>query len=202
MERKAPQKRRFRKKPISAYIRHCYGMLWGKLEECAKCKAKRWCAEAEDLPLMNLFSEKNDYKLDVQMSKEPEYSLDPPEDERPMYSKAELYELIGYIFALDYKTFEILAEKLGSPFDTLADIARKRKTTRQAMHSLVQRKIKIYPEIGNVVTFFRKRAHSYMPLPDELPEVESLEQLETHWEGLTELYEIKKEMLLKGGNGQ
>ena len=67
------------------------------------------------------------------------------------------------------------------------------------MHSLVQRKLKIYPEIGNVVTFYRKKAYSYKPLPDELPEVESLEQLETHWEGLTELYEIKKEMLLKGG---
>lgn len=67
------------------------------------------------------------------------------------------------------------------------------------MHQLVRRWLLKTPEIGEAVTFHRKRAFSRTPLPDELPPAETLKDLEDRWAELTELYEAKKEVLSKGG---
>ena len=52
---------------------------------------------------------------------------------------------------LDALSLELLSEKINDPDITLSDIARKRKTSRQAVQQAVKRKCRENPEIARLL---------------------------------------------------
>ncbi len=127
----------------------CYGKLFQKKEECAKCKLGKWCATAGDPELlvdkmMNLsgFSP----ILEDDLPQQPPETTPEKKDSRT-YSQEDLYEVIAFFLALDWQTIEMLEQKLNHPEIKFTEMSRERKITKQAVHKFIKSRCEMFPEL-------------------------------------------------------
>ena len=137
----------------------CYGKMYGKKEECRQCKLKRYCAAAGDPPLYSKRSPPEAVveqlaEKRLQQLRERSCSV---RAEKPRYTRSDLLEVIGFMAALDHRALSIIEDKLQEPSLHLSELAAKRKVSRQAMHSLVMRRLCKIPELESVITFYKHR---------------------------------------------
>lgn len=129
----------------------CYGKLYGKRDECGKCKHRKWCSSAGDPDLLS------DKMINLDILTAPgadAESLQAPlrpsgasAGKRPVYSKEDLYEVIAFFLALDWQTIEMLEEKLNSPEIKFSDMGRSRKVSKQAVHKFIKSRCEMFPEL-------------------------------------------------------
>jgi predicted DNA-binding protein YlxM (UPF0122 family) len=67
--------------------------------------------------------------------------------EKPQYTRADMMEVIGFILKLDFKTLDVLSEKIAQPDINFAEIARTRNVSRQAIHKFIKKKCEDVPEL-------------------------------------------------------
>ena len=137
----------------------CYGKFYKRRDECPKCKLKRYCATAGDPPLYARRSppEAVVEKLaesHLQQIAERSRSVSA---EKPRYTRSDLLEVIGFMAALDHRALSLIEDKLQEPSLPLSELAAKRKVSRQAMHSLVIRRLSKIPELESIITFYKHR---------------------------------------------
>lgn len=137
----------------------CYGKHYKKRDECAACKLKRYCAAAADPPLYAKHSPPEavveklaEARLEQIRERSQRFS-----EEKKCYTRSDLLEVIGFMAALDHRALSIIEDKLADPTLHLSELAEKRKISRQAMHSLVVRRLNKIPELASVITFYKHR---------------------------------------------
>ena len=117
----------------------------------------RWCAKLLDPYRISgatgFFYE--DFILPLSYEADFNFDSKKPEDV-PRYSKNDLIRLIGFIFSLDFKMFEIIGMILEDPGLTLGDIAKIKNKSRQGVYALVKRRLRTHPEIEAVIKVKKK----------------------------------------------
>ena len=112
----------------------------------------RWCAQSLDPYRISgatgFFYE--DFILPLSYEADFNFDSKKPEDV-PRYSKNDLIRLIGFIFSLDFKMFEIIGMILEDPGLTLGDIAKIKNKSRQAVYAMFKRRLQTHPEIEAVI---------------------------------------------------
>lgn len=78
-------------------------------------------------------------------------------EEEKRYSRADMMEVIGFMAALDFRSLQLVWLKLNLPNANLSELAEKRGVSRQAMHKMVQRRIKEIPELEKFFTYHRRK---------------------------------------------
>ena len=137
----------------------CYGKYYNRREECPSCKLKRYCAAAGDPPLYAKRSPPEavvEKLAEARLGQMQEHSRS-MSAEKPRYTRSDLLEVIGFMAALDHRALSIIEDKLADPTLHLSELAAKRKVSRQAMHSLVIRRLSKIPELASVITFYKHR---------------------------------------------
>ena len=137
---------------IYASLRDCYCKKFDQLPGCRGCDARQWCAKSLDpyriSGVNGLFYE----DFISTFSYEPNFNFDSQEpDDVPRYSKNDLIRLIGFIFSLDFKMFEVIGMILEDPGLTLGDIAKIKNKSRQAVYAMFKRRLQTHPEIEAVI---------------------------------------------------
>lgn len=138
----------------------CYSQYHPHKEECSRCSISSYCKEStESIPPL----------LSDQAKKIPAESLPEPliikksnHCHEKKYSRADMLELIGFLVAMDEKTLEILSEKLQNPLISLAEIGRKKKITRQAIHKFLKSRCEQIPEIAAVFNKKTEKTQNFM----------------------------------------
>ena len=138
---------------------NCYGKSYNKRTECKKCQLRRYCASAGD---PQLYTRRSPPEEVVEKLAEKQLQQNQNHDcrfrnEQLRYSRNDLLEIIGFMAALDYRALSILEDKLQDPTLHLSELAVKRKVSRQAMHSLVMRRLAKIPELESVITYYKHR---------------------------------------------
>ena len=137
----------------------CYGKSYKKRDECSKCKLKRYCASAGDPPLYAKRSPPEtvvEQLAETRLRQARERSRNIA-DEKPRDTRSDLLEVIGFMAALDHRALSIIEDKLQEPGLHLSELAAKRKVSRQAMHTLVIRRLNKIPELESVITYYKHR---------------------------------------------
>ncbi|MBO5721624.1 MAG: hypothetical protein J6S19_00795 [Lentisphaeria bacterium] len=138
-------------------MKSCYGRYRGdKSEVCRECDFQQWCSKSADPELLTDHMASFDDSLQDQESRELAEELLQARKrkisgEKLEYSRNDLLEVITYMLQLDALSLELLSEKINDPDITLSDIARKRKTSRQAVQQAVKRKCRENPEIARLL---------------------------------------------------
>ena len=131
----------------------CYGRWYDRLQSCADCRIRKFCAEAADPPLiLRERSVRADSVDDLPDPAPP--PGDAPEEappEEPRYTRQELLEVIGFMVRLDVSTLQFLEEKFGHPEFGYADLARRRNISRQAVHKFIRQRCRKIPELEAVL---------------------------------------------------
>lgn len=108
----------------------CYGREFGRTGECKACRQRRHCSTAADPPISAI-------EINLEIAADP----DPiPGEERPgkekVYTQDDLIFLLGFVFSLDFKIFDVLSERFQIPYAPLASWQeRKRSADRQCTSS-------------------------------------------------------------------
>lgn len=125
----------------------CYSTYSSSKEACKTCKLLDYCKDStESVPSL----------LSDSARKIPAEELASPvvfksqNNEKKIYSRADMIELIGFLVAMDEKTLSIMAEKFQNPAISLAEIGRKKNITRQAIHKLIKKRCEDIPEVAAV----------------------------------------------------
>lgn len=142
------------KKTVSSMQMECYGRLYKKLDKCTRCRYTDWCRAARNPSLMvdaGTAFEKVEYSEEIaEIATEgaasiPE-TIDQPK-EKPIYTKADLLEVISFLVCLDPTTLSILNAKFSNPDVQFSEIARESGVSRQAIHKLVLSRCQEIPEL-------------------------------------------------------
>ena len=142
------------KKTIGSMQMECYGRLYKKLDKCTRCRYTEYCRAARNPGLMvdaGTSFEKVEYSEEIaEIATEgaasiPE-AIDQPK-EKPIYTKADLLEVISFLVCLDPTTLSILNAKFGNPDVQFSEIARESGVSRQAIHKLVLSRCQEIPEL-------------------------------------------------------
>jgi predicted DNA-binding protein YlxM (UPF0122 family) len=72
-------------------------------------------------------------------------------NDKPEYTRADMMEVIGFILKLDFKTLDVLSEKIAQPDINFAEIARTRNISRQAIHKFIKKKCEEVPELESLL---------------------------------------------------
>lgn len=125
----------------------CYSNYRSGADECAACDLRDYCKESsESMP--SLLS---DSARKIPADELPSPSVIRKErNDKKIYSRADMIELIGFLVAMDEKTLSIMAEKFQNPAISLAEIGRKKNITRQAIHKLIKKRCEDIPEVAAV----------------------------------------------------
>ena len=138
-------------------MENCYGK-YPKTPgaKCRGCAQQSWCKDAGNLPLlsnsMGRFNE--NYQDDESREEEAERrsaALRKLRGEKLRYSRNDLLEVIVYMLELDPMTLELLNTKIKEPDISLSEIARRRKTSRQAVQQALLRKCRENPELSRLL---------------------------------------------------
>ena len=141
-------------KTVSSMQMECYGRLYKKLDKCTRCRYTEYCRAARNPGLMvdaGTSFEKVEYSEEIaEIATEgaasiPE-TIDQPK-EKPIYTKADLLEVISFLVCLDPTTLSILNAKFGNPDVQFSEIARESGVSRQAIHKLVLSRCEEIPEL-------------------------------------------------------
>ena len=125
----------------------CYSTYRPSKDECITCHLRDYCRES---------TESEPAFLSDSARKIPAEELASPTviprrtDNKKIYSRADMIELIGFLVAMDEKTLSIMAEKFQNPSISLAEIGRKKNITRQAIHKLLKKRCEDIPEVAAV----------------------------------------------------
>ena len=142
---------------LNTSLRGCYGKKFDKLPDCRGCDARKWCAKSLDPYRISgatgLFYE--DFILPLSYNEDFNFDTKNPDDV-PRYSRNDMIRLIGFIFSLDFKMFEIIGMILEDPSLTLGDIAKIKNKTRQGVYALFKRRLRTHPEIEAVIKVKKK----------------------------------------------
>ena len=142
------------KKTVSSMQMECYGRLYKKLDKCTRCRYTEYCRAARNPGLMvdaGTSFEKVEYSEEIaEIATEGAASI--PETigqpkEKPIYTKADLLEVISFLVCLDPTTLSILNAKFGNPDVQFSEIARESGVSRQAIHKLVLSRCQEIPEL-------------------------------------------------------
>ncbi|MBE6380907.1 MAG: MarR family transcriptional regulator [Lentisphaerae bacterium] len=134
----------------------CYGHYHSARLECGKCAHRRWCITAGDPALlldgMSSFDEAlQDNEFRELVSEQQTHRRRKLNGEKLEYSRNDLLEVIVYMLNLDPLALELLDAKIHDPDINLSEIARKRKTSRQAVQQALKRKCQENPEIARLL---------------------------------------------------
>lgn len=130
----------------------CYGRRYGARSECADCPLQSYCKEARD-PAIHADDASPAFKHYVLSKPIPSANrlLNAEKDRR--YSRADLLEVIAFMASLDARSLALIEEKIGDPTLNLSELARRKGTSRQAMHRLVTHRLLQIPELGAIITY-------------------------------------------------
>ena len=122
----------------------CYGRAYGKKTMCAECEAAQYCRDAGDPPLISSVNIDN-----VQCSAEKE---DEPEEEKPLYTAAQLAELLRIVIDLDDDRIrDILRMKIENPDISLSRIGKKYNISKQAVEKDIKLAVRFCPALSVVL---------------------------------------------------
>ena len=131
----------------------CYGRYYNRLQECRKCRYRKFCSEAADIPLLPRERSVQAESVDDLTDSGPLPSEMSPESApaEQRYTRQELLEVIGFMVRLDLATLDFLDEKIAHPEFGYADLARKRNISRQAVHKFIRQRCQKIPELEAVL---------------------------------------------------
>jgi len=139
----------------------CYGRWYNRIAKCKDCpkEIKNYCKDARNPPRLTSSGKDTAVNFDdVKFSEDiaataPEIEFDSQEttEEKPVYTKKQLMELLAFVCALDERTLALLDEKFQNPDIDISTIAKKKKLSRQAIHQLIQRRCESIPELEPVL---------------------------------------------------
>ncbi len=133
----------------------CYGRCYNRLQECRKCRYRKFCAEAADVPLLpREHSEPEDAGEEFADETPLPFEADTASEQdlaEKRYTRQDLLEVIGFMVRLDLSTLEFLDEKIAHPEFGYADLARRRNITRQAVHKFIRQRCRKIPELEAVL---------------------------------------------------
>lgn len=122
----------------------CYGRLYGRKEECAKCELADYCKDAGDPPLISSI---NIDKVPCAAKKEPEQEI-----EHPKYTLSQLAELLRIVIDLeDPRIRNILRLKISNPDISLSKIGKRYNISKQAIEKDIKLAIKYCPALSVVL---------------------------------------------------
>ncbi|MBE6370002.1 MAG: hypothetical protein E7056_07585 [Lentisphaerae bacterium] len=136
----------------------CYGHYRSEKDPvCRSCREKKWCKDAADPELltdqMSSFSEElqdsENRELIEELKTHRKRKLN---GEKLEYSRNDLLEVISYMLNLDSLTLELLEKMIHNPDLNLSEIARQRKTSRQAVQQALKRKCRENPELARLLS--------------------------------------------------
>ena len=123
-----------------------------ELIACAKCKIKKFCREARDIPLI-LRPQRclDDDEYIDRAIQEQEKETQRPDMHAKRFSLADMMHLVRSMAAMDDITLLYLDEVFRNGCGIFfADIARTRKISRQAVHKKIKHEIEKFPELAAV----------------------------------------------------
>ena len=138
-------------------MENCYGNYpKAPGAKCRRCAQREWCKAAGNPPLLsNTMGRFNENYQDDECREEAEErrsaALRKMRGEQLRYSRNDLLEVIVYMLELDPMTLELLNTKIKEPDISLSEIARRRKTSRQAVQQALLRKCRENPELSRLL---------------------------------------------------
>lgn len=122
--------------------------------ECYLCEyihACDWAAHAPppDRITGNISYERAQYKQDV--STAPAYPDEAGTGEEPEYTRRDLVDLLAFLLRMDEYVLKLAADALTRNTTTAAELARIQGVSRQAVHQKLERAVKRYPEIRELL---------------------------------------------------
>ena len=133
-------------------VPECYGMEYNKWKKCKYCACQRWCRGAGDPKLLqqNMRAITDSHKICDQTAYEQKMPSEEFDFEVPEYSRQEMLEVIVLLMALDFQTLEMLEQKINNPAVTFAEMGKRKRVSRQAMHQFITKKCLEVPELEAV----------------------------------------------------
>ncbi len=144
----------------SETIIECYGKEYNKWVRCKYCASRRWCRKAGDpeLLLQNMRSITDSYNIRTQTAYEDKMPFDELDVNVPEYTRQEMLEVIVLMMSLDFQTLEMLEQKINSPDISFAQMGKKKKVSRQAVHKFIVKKCLQVPELEEIFRNRRRKA--------------------------------------------
>jgi hypothetical protein len=140
-------------KPIYT-VPECYGIEYDKLENCRHCECRKWCRTAADPePLY-----KKVLPLAPWYNMETAVPAEDPDEPVPEYSRQDMLEVIVLMMSLDLQTLDMLEQKINNPSVTFAEMGKRKKVSRQAVHNFISKKCLEVPELKAVFKNRKKNA--------------------------------------------
>lgn len=127
------------------------------MADCPKCKYRRWCREAVDLPLIGRMKE---FTNTVDVSTE---SLSTTEPERAIYTVSDMVAVLRWALTVRKmrgSDIQIVLAKLREPGVSLAEIGRRRGMSRMGVLHRVEAILKEFPELTGVLRNHPRRKRS------------------------------------------
>ena len=135
----------------------CYGQHRTTPQaKCRQCTLERWCREADNPALLRneMGSYDESYQDDMTREQAEEMrqaQLRKAHGEALRYSRNDLLEVIVYMLDLDPLALELLNAKIKEPDISFSEIARRRRTSRQAVQQALRRKCRENPELARLL---------------------------------------------------
>ena len=127
----------------------CYGTKsYGRKEQCKTCDMAAYCKDAGDPPFISQI-DIDTVKIPVEPTEpiDPEESPSPGTSQEPLYTTAQLSDLIITLIDLadDYRIREIIKQKIRNPDVSLQQIAERFNVRKQAIGKEIQTVVRAYP---------------------------------------------------------
>lgn len=135
----------------------CFGIraFSGKLDpECYLCEYIKSCDFAANAPPPDRLSGKISYELAQykrDVSTAPDYPKEADTADAPEYTRQDLVELLAFLLRMDEYTLKLAADALTGHTTTVSELARMQGVSRQAVHQKLERAVKRYPEIRELL---------------------------------------------------
>jgi predicted DNA-binding protein YlxM (UPF0122 family) len=68
----------------------------------------------------------------------------------PEYTRQEMLEVIVLMMSLDFQTLEMLEQKINNPDVTFAEMGKRKRISRQAVHKFITKKCLEVPELEEI----------------------------------------------------
>ncbi len=141
-------------------IPECYGKEYNQWKRCRYCASRRWCRKAGDPELLqqDMRAITDSHNIRTQTAYEDKLPGDDLDVNVPEYSRQEMLEVIVLMMSLDFQTLEMLEQKINNPDISFAQMGKKKKITRQAVHKFITKKCLQVPELEEILRNRRRKA--------------------------------------------